>query len=79
MNQIIGCVQSGHGGWEGSLVEAIAHHHFGAGSDTRRQKFRVSGQTTNRPTGLLKTLEETSSDVAGGPSQQDYWSASGIK
>jgi len=48
----MGCVHSGHGGWEGSLVEAIAHHHFGAGSDTRQQKFRVPGQNNepaNRP------------------------------
>ena len=79
MNQIIGCMHSRHGRWERRLLEAIALYNLGAGSDTLLQKVRVSGQATNRPTGLLQTLEETSSDVASGSSQQDQRAATGIR
>jgi len=71
VNQVIGCVYSSHRRREGSLIEAIALHNLGAGSDTLPQKFRVSGEATNWTPGLLKTLEETPSDVASGPGQQD--------
>ena len=59
------------GEWKGSQIEAIALYHLGSGSDTLLQKFRVSGETTNRIPGLLQSLEETPSDVASGSSQQD--------
>ena len=64
VNQVVGCVYSGHDRLERSLVEAITLHNLGVGSDARLQKFRVSGQTTNRPFGLFKTPEKTPSDVA---------------
>lgn len=69
MNEVIGCVHSGQRGLERSQIEAIALHNFGGGSNTRLQKFRVSGQTPNRPTSLFQTIEKTSSDVASGSSQ----------
>ena len=78
MDQVIGCVDSGQRWWEGSLVEAIALHHLGVGSDARAQKFRVSGQTTNWPPSLFKSLEKAPSDVACGASQEDQRSATRI-
>jgi hypothetical protein len=71
VNQIIGCVDSGQRWWEGSRVEAIAFHNLGVGSDARSQEFRASGQTANWPSSFLEPLQEASSDVACGSSQQD--------
>ena len=78
MDQVIGCVDSDQSWWEASLVEAIALHHLGVGSDVRPQKFWASGQTTNWPTSLFKSLEKAPSDVACGSSQQDQRSATRI-